>query len=447
PIYKWGKEPMTDAERARLVEIIRSPHPSLLDASTPETLVDAKSGATKKQYMAHVVPRAALSSQRLAKLAVDSESLLTRAPLKRDQQRLASLLEQKLSDEALVNGLASFINEAESDELRAEAYRQMALRYPDVAADTPSELADTALVNAAVDRELRIQACYMLAEKQLRNEVTEDCAARSSATSDQPLEARLAGTVAFNRGAYGEALRSLETASRAINHVSDPGLHFRLGKSAQESGDDILACSTGKRLYQDAPLYPGVPKLLESCQFRKGVPALRKEIEGIRRQRVLNGEHPNPAKVPTLNLETEKFEPVQTNLAEPGKVTVAVFFATWCPHCKRELPKLVDFQSSLHNDPKLKDVVRVVAVRTLIERDTEEYSAFKERFKLNFPVLTDPAMGTAFAAFARSQGVARPGVPLLALVDESGDVRYILNSFEYSDTAQEIRWLIEELRG
>ncbi|MEL6547402.1 MAG: TlpA disulfide reductase family protein, partial [Myxococcota bacterium] len=173
----------------------------------------------------------------------------------------------------------------------------------------------------------------------------------------------------------------------------------------------------------------------------------RKEIEGIRRQRVLNGEHPNPAKVPTLNLETEKFEPVQTNLAEPGKVTVAVFFATWCPHCKRELPKLVEFQSSLHNDPKLKDVVRVVAVRTLIERDTEEYSAFKERFKLNFPVLTDPAMGTAFAAFARSQGVARPGVPLLALVDESGDVRYILNSFEYSDTAQEIRWLIEELRG
>ncbi|MEM6731318.1 MAG: TlpA disulfide reductase family protein, partial [Myxococcota bacterium] len=343
--------------------------------------------------------------------------------------------------------LAGFIGESESPELREQAYREMAYRYPDVAEKSPSKSVESVLLNAAVDRELRVSGCYLLAERALRNAVTEDCASRTSATSDQPLEARLAGTVAFNRGDFGEATRSLEQASNRINHISDPGMHLRLGASAQKTGDAALACSVGKKLYQDAPLFPGVEALLKSCAYRKGVAALKSEIQAIRRQRVLNGEHPSPAKVPTLSLETEKFEPLETTLASDGRVTVAVFFATWCPHCQRELPKLVEFQRTIETDPTLKGKVRVVAVRTLIERETEQYAAFKKRFGINFPVYTDPAMGTALASFARSQGIDQPGVPLVALIDDEADVRYILQSHEYSDTIRELRWLLDAIRG
>lgn len=447
PIYKWGEQPMSDDEIERLIDIVKSPHPSLLDASTPDALIDIKSGATQKEYRDHVVERAALTSQRLAKLAEDTATVLARAPLKRDQQRLEELMAQdNTQDIAYLETVARFVRDAESEELRGEAYRQLARAYPSVAGKTPSTLVEEVLLNATVDRELRVQACYLLAEDGLRNSTTEDCASRSSATSDQPLEARLAGTVAFNAGDYADALRTLEPAAMAISHLVDPGLHYRLGKAARESGDDILACSVGKRLYQDAPLYPGAPELLESCEYRRGVAVLKKEIEAVRRQRVLNGEHPSEQKVPTLNLETDQFEPVETNLAKDGMITVAVFFATWCPHCQRELPKLVEFEKSLEQDPALKDAVRVVAVRTLIERETEDYAKWKERMGVSFPIYTDPAMGTAFAAFARSQGVERPGVPLVALVDESADVRFILNSYEYSDTAKELRWLIDKIQ-
>ncbi len=447
PIYKWGEKPMTDDEIGRLIEIVKSPHPSLLEASGPDTLIDIKSGATKKEYAEHVVTRAALTSQRLAQLAVDTASVLNRAPLKRDQQRLEALMAQEnTQDVAYLDSVARFVRDAESDELRGEAYRQLARAYPTLAGETPSTLVEDVLLNAAVDRELRVQACYLLAQEGLRASMTEDCASRSSATSDQPLEARLAGTVAFNGGHYAEALRTLEPAALVISHLVDPGLHYRLGKAARESGDDILSCSVGKKLYQDAPLYPGVEELLESCEYGRGVAALKREIETIRKQRVLNGEHPSEEEVPTLNLETDRFEPIETNMAKDGMITVAVFFATWCPHCQRELPKLVEFEKSIASDPALQGKVRVVAVRTLIERETENYAKWKERMNVSFPIYTDPAMGTAFAAFARSQGVDRPGVPLVALVDETADVRFILNSYEYSDTGKELRWLINEIR-
>ncbi|MEL6761835.1 MAG: TlpA disulfide reductase family protein, partial [Myxococcota bacterium] len=152
-----------------------------------------------------------------------------------------------------------------------------------------------------------------------------------------------------------------------------------------------------------------------------------------------------PAKVPTLNLEAENQSSIQTNLTDPERTTVAVFFATWCAHCQRELPKIVEFQSTLDGDSKRSAKVRVVAVRTMIERDVEEFDAFKARFGLNFPVHTDPAMGSAFASFAQSQNLERPGVPTVAVIDSSGDVRYFLRSYEYSDTTKELGWILAEL--
>ncbi|MEM6558379.1 MAG: TlpA disulfide reductase family protein [Myxococcota bacterium] len=442
PIYKWGKEPMSAEEIESLTEIIKNPEPALLKASSPDATVDATSGATKKEYAPFVVAKAALTTQRLAELAAHTEKLLTLAPQKRDQQRLLESFSEPDSDKTeQIKKLASFIGDSESESAREDAYRRLASSYVEIAEDSPDPQVESVLLNARVDRELRIAGCYLLAEKALRNDMTQDCVARTSTGSGKPLESRLAGTVAFNRKEYAEAVPSLEAASNVISHLVDPGLHYRLGEAARQSGDRGLACQTGKLLYRDAPLYPGVPKLLESCEYRSGVARLREEIEQVRRQRVLTGEHVNPAKVPTLNLEAENQSTIQTNLTDPERITVAVFFATWCAHCQRELPKIVDFRSTLNGDSK----VRVVAVRTMIERDVEEFDAFKARFGLNFPVHTDPAMGSAFASFAQSQNLERPGVPTVAVIDSSGDVRYFLRSYEYSDTPKELAWILAEL--
>ncbi|MEO1481274.1 MAG: TlpA disulfide reductase family protein [Myxococcota bacterium] len=445
PLHKWGNEPLTADERTQLIEIVKTPDASLLTASSPESLVDATSGATKKEYVPHVVARAALATQRLAKLAQDTAAILVRAPLKRDEKRLQELMTGEMQAEEFVANLATFVDESESPQLRDQAYQELASRYPVVAREKALPAVERVLLNAEVRRELQVYACYVLAERQLRNEVTAACAARTSVSANDPLEARLAGTVAYNRGDYAEAVPQLEAATQQVSYLVDPGLHYRLGDAAAKSGNGLVACRVGKELYRDAPLYPNVATLLDSCDYRGGADKLKGELELVRKQRVLNGEHPSTAKVPTLNLENEKFEPIATDLTVDGKITVAVFFATWCPHCQRELPKLVEFQKKLENDAKLASKARLVAVRTLIERENEDYAAFKQRFSVNFPIYTDPAMGTAFAAFARAQGIERPGVPLVTLVDPSGDVRYILQSYEYSDTIRELEWLIEAI--
>lgn len=445
PLHKWGNEPLTVDERTQMISIIKTPDKSLLEASSPETLVDAKSGATKKQYTPYVVARAALATQRLAKLAQDTAAILVRAPLKRDEKRLQELMSGAQEPAQYVANLAAFISESESPQLREQAYQELASRYPSIAREKPNSDVERVLLNADVRRELQVFACYVLAERKLRNEITESCAARTSISADAPLEARLSGTVAYNRGAFAEAVPQLESAAEQVNYLVDPGLHFRLGDAAAKSGNTLIACRVGKDLYRDAPLYPGAASLLDACDYRGGAAKLKRELQLVRKQRVLNGEHPSAAKVPTLNLESDAFEPVTTDLTDKSKVTVAVFFATWCPHCQRELPKLIEFQKRLESDPALAKRVRLVAVRTFVERENEDYGAFKKRFGVNFPIYTDPAMGTAFAAFARAQGIERTGVPLVTLVDSTGDVRYILESFEYSDTIRELQWLLDAI--
>jgi peroxiredoxin len=205
------------------------------------------------------------------------------------------------------------------------------------------------------------------------------------------------------------------------------------------------ACTRAKLIYKDEPLLPGAKAALAACVSPdKSAARLVAEIDSLRRARLLASRRDVGDPVKTLSLETEQHEPKDLEVRDPARVTVLAFFSTWCPHCNKELPRLNAFAASLPKDPELKDRVRVVGVRTAVEREVEPYEAFIGRHKPVFPILTDPTLSLSFGAFCKSQGL-KPALPTIAVVDPSGLVRYLLVAGDYQDTAQDLRWAVHSL--
>lgn len=93
-----------------------------------------------------------------------------------------------------------------------------------------------------------------------------------------------------------------------------------------------------------------------------------------------------------------------------GKPVLLVFWATWCPHCKREMPNVEErFQ-------KYKDQgLEIIAVtRNSRGQTTEKVREYIGSNGYSFPVAIDP--GTT----SRAYGVS--GIPAAALVDKDGNV-------------------------
>lgn len=89
-----------------------------------------------------------------------------------------------------------------------------------------------------------------------------------------------------------------------------------------------------------------------------------------------------------------------------GKIVFLNFWATWCPPCRAEMPSM----ERLYSEFKGKDFA-VLAV-DLRER-AKRVRAFKERFKLNFPILLD-----SDGAIGLTYGVR--SIPTTYLVDKEG---------------------------
>ena len=87
-----------------------------------------------------------------------------------------------------------------------------------------------------------------------------------------------------------------------------------------------------------------------------------------------------------------------------GEPQMIVFLAHWCPHCRAEVPRLVELA-----DDGVFDGVEVSAVATSTMEDAPNYppSAWLKREDWPFPVLADSPTGTAAA------GVRAHLVPLL----------------------------------
>ncbi|MGQ0433484.1 MAG: TlpA family protein disulfide reductase [Microthrixaceae bacterium] len=102
-----------------------------------------------------------------------------------------------------------------------------------------------------------------------------------------------------------------------------------------------------------------------------------------------------------------------TTIGAPGEPTMVVFLAHWCPHCQRELPRIVELMA----DGELTGV-RVVAVLTGSSADRPNFPpmAWLEREGWSGEVMLDSE------ASAAAQSFGLTSYPFLTFLDRDGTV-------------------------
>ena len=117
---------------------------------------------------------------------------------------------------------------------------------------------------------------------------------------------------------------------------------------------------------------------------------------------------------PTLNGYTFAGNPVSITPGASAQPIMLVFLAHWCPHCNREVPRLINWKE-LGLVPK---GLRVIGVTTASRNDQANWppSDWIEEMKWPFEVFADSESGEA----ANAYGV--DGFPFIAIVNAEGKI-------------------------
>lgn len=112
-----------------------------------------------------------------------------------------------------------------------------------------------------------------------------------------------------------------------------------------------------------------------------------------------------------------------------GKIVVLHFWATWCPYCRGEIPKLVKIHREMADQG--------VAVLTIsIDDDLNKLSDFVKRAKLPYPVIVDRTTRPLI-----SERYAIPGIPVTFILARDG--RIIARSVGASNIIDAVNQAIE----
>ena len=96
---------------------------------------------------------------------------------------------------------------------------------------------------------------------------------------------------------------------------------------------------------------------------------------------------------------------------ERGRVILVNFFATWCPPCIAEMPRL---EKEIWQDYKGKDFIVIAVGR---EHTLDEIKKFQEEKSFTFPLAPDPDRGV-YAKYATKF------IPRNVLIDKKGRIVY-----------------------
>jgi thiol-disulfide isomerase/thioredoxin len=105
---------------------------------------------------------------------------------------------------------------------------------------------------------------------------------------------------------------------------------------------------------------------------------------------------------------------------QKGNPTLVVFWATWCPPCRREIPTLKDLHKKY--GPK---GLQVLAIALNYRETRDDVVRFQKEYELPYTVLWDEGN-----AVADKYGVS--GIPTVVLVDPDGVIRYRGNQIDDS---------------
>lgn len=116
--------------------------------------------------------------------------------------------------------------------------------------------------------------------------------------------------------------------------------------------------------------------------------------------------------IPTVSGTSLGGKPI--TIGPDGQAKVILFVAHWCPHCKKEIPLLVDH---LETSPMPADV-ELLSVSTSVAEERGNYppSAWLDREGWTAPVLADSVKGEAGSAFGLQF------FPYFVVVDAEGKV-------------------------
>jgi peroxiredoxin len=124
-----------------------------------------------------------------------------------------------------------------------------------------------------------------------------------------------------------------------------------------------------------------------------------------------NGRAPSTpeASARAINFKLEDLNGKSHTLSDyKGKTVLLIFFATWCPHCRAEMPSLQKLYKSWDNK-------KFVLLAVSLGESKEKVKDFADKNGYTFPILldTDKKVGKNYKV---------RGIPVAFLIDEKGNV-------------------------
>ncbi len=179
--------------------------------------------------------------------------------------------------------------------------------------------------------------------------------------------------------------------------------------------------------YRLHELMTSVPEHLRNEQFENVYSQVQMELDNIKRAELTSvGKHYFNFELPDIYGKKVLF----SNIVEKSRFTLLDFWASWCPPCRMEMPKI----KSLF-DTYAQRGLAVVSVS--LDSDTELWREAVGALGMNWVQLCDPSRGSTELAFA--YGVK--GIPTLLLIGNDGKI--VLRGNSIDDMVAKIEVLLK----
>lgn len=128
--------------------------------------------------------------------------------------------------------------------------------------------------------------------------------------------------------------------------------------------------------------------------------------------------------IPEFELTTTDGKVISTADLKDKKKLFLVFWATWCPGCKREIPEL----NKLYNKYKSQDI-EFLGINVGKNDSEDRMKKFAKKYKIAYPVTFDKD--------SKVTGLfGIKGIPALIIADKSGTIIY--NSFSLPENPEQL---------
>ena len=114
---------------------------------------------------------------------------------------------------------------------------------------------------------------------------------------------------------------------------------------------------------------------------------------------------------PDFSLKTIDGEDISQNSYRDKKVVHLVFWATWCPSCLMEIPKLKKLHEAIGDKP-----YEIVSIDVGVNDSVKKVRQVQERYQLSYKMLFDEE-----GEVSKKYGVM--GIPTQIIIDKKGNIQ------------------------